>query len=100
VERLNRAKGSFRDLPLKNDGRERWSAYKAQAWCEYLNEMRRFSRACCDSWLSTLGTFDTHHRERALKCIDEIEKVSTCKTGKKQESVVARHELTLHSARN
>jgi hypothetical protein len=74
VERLNRANASCRDLPLEHDGWERWSVYKAQAWCEYLNEMHHFFRVCCDSWRSILRTFDRQHRERALKCIDEIEK--------------------------
>src|SRR5712692_1488849 len=52
VQSFNCAKVSCRDVPLENDGRERWSLYKAMAWCDHLHQMSRFFKLCCESWRS------------------------------------------------
>jgi hypothetical protein len=74
VPSFNCAMASWRDVPPKNDGREHWSLYKAMAWREYLHEMRRFYKMCCDSWWRHFRPASREHREAALKCIEEIEK--------------------------
>ena len=73
AQSFNRVMASRRDVPIKNHGRERWSLGKAITWCEYLQEMRRFSQACCDSWRCHFGAAGENERPE-FRFIEEIEK--------------------------
>jgi hypothetical protein len=74
VQSFNRAQAYRRDISVKDVESERWSLFRAMAWCEHLDQSLQVFELCCNSWRPYLVDVSKEHQAGAINCIEEIEK--------------------------